>query len=323
MKFFIDLSKKFLIIIFMKRRVSIILHNEYISSGRPIVLNFEIEKLKIFSLIVVSLFLFSISVLSFSFLNNLNPESLIEIYSKRDFYLSSISKNLNLLENNINRVNNLIEYEKKLRILANLDPLSDDIRQLGLGGYQSEDPRFKKFDPLTKRLISNVDNKLMHLEKVIEFEKKNFTKIGKTLDEHYNLLKHTPSIVPTEGRIMSGFGYRIDPFTKGPEFHTGIDIANQSAPPIYASADGEVIYADYLSGYGKTVKIDHGYGYITVYAHMSAFNVKVGDKVKRHQLIGYMGSTGRSTGTHLHYEVRIGDDKINPIKFIDFDSIVE
>jgi len=307
----------------MKRRVSIILHNEYISSGRSIVLNFDIEKLKIFSLIVVSLFLFSISVLSFSFLNNLNPESLIEIYSKRDFYLSSISKNLNLLENNINRVNNLIEYEKKLRILANLDPLSDDIRQLGLGGYQSEDPRFKKFDPLTKRLISNVDNKLMHLEKVIEFEKKNFTKIEKTLDEHYNLLKHTPSIVPTEGRIMSGFGYRIDPFTKGPEFHTGIDIANQSAPPIYASADGEVIYADYLSGYGKTVKIDHGYGYITVYAHMSGFNVKVGDKVKRHQLIGYMGSTGRSTGTHLHYEVRIGDDKINPIKFIDFDSIVE
>jgi murein DD-endopeptidase MepM/ murein hydrolase activator NlpD len=143
------------------------------------------------------------------------------------------------------------------------------------------------------------------------------------LQEQYKLLKHTPSIFPTNGTIMSGFGYRLDPFTKTPEFHTGLDIANQSAPPIYASADGEVIFADYLPGYGKTLKIDHGYGYITVYAHLNSFKVKVGDKVKRHQLIGYMGSTGRSTGTHLHYEVRIANDKVNPLNFIDFDSIIE
>lgn len=307
----------------MKKRISIILHNEYISSGKPIIINFEVQKLKIFILTLSSFLLFSLFVLLFSYFNNLNPESLIEIYSKRDFYISSITKNLNILEKNIQKVNVLIDYEKKLRILANLDPLSDDIRQLGLGGYQIEDSRFKNFDPLTKRLIENVDQKIMHLDKIIEFEKKNFTKIGKNLEEHCNILKHTPSILPTEGIIMSGFGYRSDPFTKTPEFHTGLDIANQSAPPIYAPADGEVIFADYLSGYGKTLKIDHGNGYITVYAHLNSFIVKVGDKVKRHQLIGYMGSTGRSTGTHLHYEVRIANDKINPLNFIDFDSIVE
>ncbi|MEO0304476.1 MAG: M23 family metallopeptidase [candidate division WOR-3 bacterium] len=307
----------------MKKRISIILHNEYISCGKPIIFNFEVQKLKIFFLTLTFLFLFSSSVLIFSFVNNLNPESLIEIYSKRDFYISSITKNLNVLEQNIQKMNVLIDYEKKLRILANLDPLSDDIRQLGLGGYQIEDSRFKKFDPLTKRLITNVDQKIMHLDKTIEFEKKNFSKIENALNEQYNLLKHTPSIVPTNGMIMSGFGYRLDPFTKTPEFHTGLDIANQSAPPIYAPADGEVIFADYLPGYGKTLKIDHGYGYITVYAHLNSFKVKVGDKVKRHQLIGYMGSTGRSTGTHLHYEVRIANSKVNPLNFIDFDSIVE
>ncbi|MEO0282077.1 MAG: M23 family metallopeptidase [candidate division WOR-3 bacterium] len=307
----------------MKKRISIILHNEYISSGKPIIFNFEVQKLKIFFLTLTFLFLFSSSVLIFSFVNNLNPESLIAIYSKRDFYISSITKNLNVLEQNIQKMNVLIDYEKKLRILANLDPLSDDIRQLGLGGYQIEDSRFKEFDPLTKRLITNVDQKIMHLDKTIEFEKKNFSKIENALHEKYNLLKHTPSIVPTNGMIMSGFGYRLDPFTKTPEFHTGLDIANQSAPPIYSSADGEVIFADYLPGYGKTLKIDHGYGYITVYAHLNSFKVNVGDKVKRHQLIGYMGSTGRSTGTHLHYEVRIANNKVNPLNFIDFDSIVE
>ena len=118
-------------------------------------------------------------------------------------------------------------------------------------------------------------------------------------------------------RIASGFGKRIDPFTKAKKFHYGIDFTAPQGTPVYASGDGVVTRADNRSsGYGNHIRIDHGYGYTSLYAHLYKFNVKRYQRVKRGDLIGYVGNTGRSSAPHLHYEIRIGGKAINPMKFI-------
>ncbi len=126
----------------------------------------------------------------------------------------------------------------------------------------------------------------------------------------------TPSIWPTTGTITSGYGYRQNPFGWGKQFHSGLDIGARTGTPIYATAKGVINYSGYQSGYGYVVFINHGYGYSTTYAHMSKFVVKRGQSVQKGQLIGYVGSTGRSTGPHLHYEVRINGGTQNPINYL-------
>jgi murein DD-endopeptidase MepM/ murein hydrolase activator NlpD len=121
-----------------------------------------------------------------------------------------------------------------------------------------------------------------------------------------------PLVLPTYGRITSGFGYRRNPFGRGYEFHTGIDIANSKGTPIKASGDGIVTNAGWESGYGYLVKINHQNGYESLYGHNSKILVRVGQEVERGQVIAYMGSTGRSTGNHSHFEVRLNGKAINP-----------
>lgn len=122
----------------------------------------------------------------------------------------------------------------------------------------------------------------------------------------------TPSIWPTSGKITSSYGYRNSPFGYGRQFHSGIDIGAKRGVPIYATADGTVRFSGYKSGYGYVVHISHGYGYTTVYAHMSKTAARNGQSVQRGHVIGYVGSSGRTTGPHLHYEVRVDGDTVNP-----------
>lgn len=129
-------------------------------------------------------------------------------------------------------------------------------------------------------------------------------------------LAAAPSLWPVEGSISSSFGERIDPFNGEGAFHTGIDISTAFGTPIIAPADGIVRAVSYVSGYGKTIILDHGYGIATLYGHMSGFNVTIGETVHRGDTIGYVGSSGRSTGAHLHYEVRIHDTPVNPHKYL-------
>ena len=138
------------------------------------------------------------------------------------------------------------------------------------------------------------------------------------------LMRAMPIIMPVDRRrisIRSGFGWRRDPFTKGYRFHQGLDLAGRIGTPIYATADGLVLdpYAkSSMSGYGKVVVINHGFGYQTLYGHLSKILVKPGDKVKRGQIIGHMGSTGRSKGPHLHYEIHYKGTPVNPINYLYF-----
>lgn len=154
-------------------------------------------------------------------------------------------------------------------------------------------------------LVDVLDNKMLELEVFIE-----------DVEAKFEYLDSLPDTMPASGRITSKFGNRKDPFTKRIAFHSGIDIANSSGTNIKASSKGKVIFAASKGAYGKTVIIDHGYGHKTLYAHNKQILVKVGDLVEKGQIISKMGSTGRSTGTHLHFEIHKNNTPINPLNML-------
>lgn len=142
------------------------------------------------------------------------------------------------------------------------------------------------------------------------------SQVEKGLTDQALLLSHTPSIAPVVGVLTDGFGPRMDPITRRPAFHDGQDISVNIGARVEAPADGIVIFAGRESGYGKMVKISHGFGYSTVYGHLDSLAVKAGDRVTRGEVVGRVGMTGRTTGPHLHYEVWKDGEKKNPLHYI-------
>ncbi len=140
--------------------------------------------------------------------------------------------------------------------------------------------------------------------------------VEQRLSEQQLLLSHTPSIAPVVGVITDGFGPRIDPITRQAAFHGGLDIAAAFGTPVKAPADGLVVFADREAGYGRVVKLNHGYGFVTIYAHLDRVLVREGQRVKRGEVIGRVGMSGRTTGPHLHYEVWKDGEKQNPLHYI-------
>lgn len=136
------------------------------------------------------------------------------------------------------------------------------------------------------------------------------------LDERESLIDATPNIQPVRGWMTSRFGYRLSPFTNRPVMHAGLDIAASPGTPVFSPADGVVSFAGYDPGYGKLVSIDHGYGVVTRYGHNSQIYVKVGQKISRRDIVSAVGNTGRSTGPHLHYEVRVNNVPVDPLNYI-------
>jgi len=144
----------------------------------------------------------------------------------------------------------------------------------------------------------------------------NYSVLEKVYEDQSLLLASTPSILPVNGVLGHGFGWRRDPFTDQREFHKGIDISAPKGRKVMAPADGIVVKASRVQGYGRVIYLSHGNGITTRYGHMSEFNVKLGQKVKRGDVIGFVGSTGRSTGPHLHYEVLVHNQAVDPMKYI-------
>jgi murein DD-endopeptidase MepM/ murein hydrolase activator NlpD len=145
---------------------------------------------------------------------------------------------------------------------------------------------------------------------------RELTRVERKLSEQALLLSHTPSIAPVVGVVTDGFGPRIDPINGKPAFHEGLDISVNIGTPVKAPADGVVVFADRDAGYGKMVKIAHGFGFTTLYGHLERITVKPGQKVARGETIGLVGLTGRTTGPHLHYEVWKDGDRRNPLHYI-------
>lgn len=196
------------------------------------------------------------------------------------------------------------EKTRKLAIIAGVNPL-DDASQGGVGGVRQnegvETPYRDELDKMAFRSRS-LETDLSLLEK--------------RLVAQYQLLSSTPSIAPVRGILTDGFGGRSDPFTGEAANHSAIDISSAVGQPVRAPADGIVVKAEWANGYGNVIYLSHGYGYSTRYGHLSAYNVRPGQRVKRGDIIGFVGSTGRSTGPHLHYEVRVNGNPVNPLEYI-------
>jgi murein DD-endopeptidase MepM/ murein hydrolase activator NlpD len=165
-------------------------------------------------------------------------------------------------------------------------------------------------------LVNKINENLKEASGAVSKQNASFNEISTYLNKQRSILAATPSIWPIKGWITSGFGKRASPLTGEPGRHYGVDIANEVGSPIRATADGMVVYAGWETGYGRVVVIEHGYGFSTRYGHCSVIDVKVGDEVKRGQVISYVGSTGRSTGSHLHYEVRLHGVPVDPEKYL-------
>lgn len=170
------------------------------------------------------------------------------------------------------------------------------------------------------QLVASIASTLNNLSSRIVAQRKSYDEVDELVKNKEQLLSHTPAIQPVSNkdlsRIASGFGYRIDPVYKTIKFHEGLDFAAPQGTPIYATADGNVTVAGNTgNGYGNHVVINHGYGYETLFGHMVRVKVRVGEQVKRGQVIGWVGSTGKSTGPHCHYEVHKNGEKVDPIYF--------
>lgn len=231
-----------------------------------------------------------------------------EQYTHLDNELNDIKKSLTQLENRDNNI---------YRAVFEASPLPDSIR-LGKD-YSQADPRLLAFTTSTE-LIDGMRTKIQSLRHRLNVQATSYDTLQKLVEAKERMLTAIPAIQPvsnrTLDRVASGFGYRIDPIYKTPKMHTGIDFTAATGTPIYATGDGTVNEAGYDNGgYGNNVVINHGYGYQSLYAHMKKVKVRVGDRVKRGEVIGWIGSTGKSTGPHLHYEVIKNGEKIDPIHF--------
>lgn len=203
------------------------------------------------------------------------------------------------------------------RLYFEANPIPLEQRRAGFGGIN----RYKKFEGYdNSQLIAESNKQLDILQKAIVVQSRSLDEVTKLAADKEKFLATIPAIQPVNNedltRMASGFGYRTDPFTKVRKFHYGMDFTAPRGTPIYASGDGVVTRADNRAvGYGNHITIDHGYGYESLYAHLYKYNVRPNQKVKRGDLIGFVGSTGRSEAPHLHYEILKDGERINPINF--------
>ncbi|MDD3806599.1 MAG: M23 family metallopeptidase [Candidatus Marinimicrobia bacterium] len=231
-----------------------------------------------------------------------------------DAILSEMQTRISTLKNQIDVI---VEKDKALRLYANLPEIDQDIRKMGMGGRVTRELNLNNLEDDKKAAFETMDLNLKALSQTVKLELMSYEALFETLQAQKDRLESIPSISPTKiGYVSSHYGYRRDPFNGERTFHQGIDIACKSGTHTYATAGGRVVYARYNGGYGYTVKIEHGYGYSTIYAHLSRMNVQKGQTVRRGELIGYVGNSGRSTGPHLHYEVRYNNNPMNPIEYI-------
>ncbi len=211
------------------------------------------------------------------------------------------------------RFDKLVAKEVAIRVMFDLPPINEDERLLGIGGPGQPDlARMSAAQQKAYETEIEVD-RLLRLSK---FELEKFGEIEIELSNLQDRLNHTPSIWPSRGWNSRGFGMKHDPFTGYKQLHRGIDIANHRGTPIIATADGKVKTVGTFGSLGKLIVLDHGYGFISRYGHLQKWAVKRGQRVKRGDVIGYMGNTGYSTGPHLHYEVWRNGKALNPRDYI-------
>jgi len=236
--------------------------------------------------------------------NSLRKENTVQ-----RFQLQAFKRNLEQIKTELESLKDL---DHKLRVMANLDKTHNNKYLLGIGGpAKTSLPNEYQTD-----LSSEITRDLNELSQTTAKQEVSFQELIEFFSEQKSILAGTPSIWPVHGWVTSGFGTRTDSFTGYRAMHEGLDIATQTGTSVIAPCDGIVTLVTQDYGYGKMLEINNGNGIITRYGHNSKIAVRVGDRVKRGNIIAYVGNTGRSTGPHLHYEVIVNGVHVNPMKYI-------
>ena len=210
------------------------------------------------------------------------------------------------------------------RVVLQADPVADAVRKAGYGGTN----RYEELmDMANSDLVVSTTQKMDMLNRQLYIQSKYFDEVVDLFKNHDEMLKCIPAIQPVANKNLkytaSGYGMRIDPIYKTAKFHNGMDFSANIGTPVYATGDGVIKKAGWQSGYGKIIVVSHGFGYETWYAHLNKYNVRVGQKVVRGEVIGEVGNTGKSTGPHLHYEVHLKGKVVNPVNYYFMDLSAE
>lgn len=197
------------------------------------------------------------------------------------------------------------------RSVFGMDEINEGIYEGGIGGAEDFDPN------AGPGVVTNAKKNIERLASKIRQQASSYQDIASELESNKDKLSHIPAIKPVPGKLISGFGMRMHPILRIRKMHTGIDMEARMGTPVHATGDGKVKFAGAkANGYGTHIDVDHGYGFVTKYAHLSKIVVKQGQEIKRGELIGYSGNTGQSAGPHLHYEVVKEGRKVNPVNHL-------
>lgn len=298
-----------------EKTYSIIIVSDALSTNKEFVVTSKMIK-KAFLAAAIILLFFGVAI--FDYLNTaFDKEKLRQLedeVTQKETLITDLSAQVTSLNRSLKHMESIT---KKILVVSGLQsPYA--LKEVGSGGGPIQnfdlsgseitiDPNNPSTDLVGQ--AAELNNKFKKLESTLKF-------VRSVIDEQKVRLASTPSIWPTRGYLTDGYGVRRHPFTGKRDFHHGVDIATQLGNKVIAPANGTVLVAENRGYYGNLVIVDHGYGYTTWYGHLADYNVKEGDRVKRGQVLAYVGSTGRSNAPHLHYEVRVFGKPQNPINFI-------
>ena len=281
---------------------------QFLSSDRLHQINFSLSNFLIsFGIFIAALLALNYS-LSLRFSEDYYKIKLEETDQKYSEVSQELLDRITQLENELKLIE---EKDSELRTYATLAPLSDDVKAQGVGGSEVDLTLNKVDDSSIMLLKEKVDS----LAFAVNIQKDSFNTIFNKIKSNEKMYRHIPSISPVKGYIGSKYGYRTDPIDGKRRMHSGLDFPVNLNTDVVATGDGVVTKAQYDSGWGRYIKIDHGYGYETVYAHLWKINVKKGQKVKRGDKIGKSGNSGRAAGFHLHYEVHKNNKTVDPLNY--------
>ncbi|MDP4210746.1 MAG: M23 family metallopeptidase [Bacteroidota bacterium] len=292
--------------------------------------SFKAWILKFFTFFTASIVISIIYYVVFSyFFNSPKEKALIRVNDQMKLQYELATKRLDemskVLDDMQQRDDNLY------RVVFEAEPISRSVREAGFGGVN----RYEELEKATNnQLVVETSKKLDIVSKRMYIQSKSFDEVISKAKYKGQMLMCTPNIQPVANKDLkktaSGYGWRIHPIYKIRKFHEGMDFTAPVGTPVYATADGTIAEEGRDAGYGNKLLINHGFGYETLYAHLEQFNVRLGQKVKRGDLVGYVGNTGLSTGPHLHYEVHKGGKPQNPAYFYfndltpsDFNQVLE
>ncbi len=291
-------------------------YNTHTLRYEKLVTPLRVKLLRVFAFIATAIVTsVIISYFAFQFVGSPAEKLLRSQNEQLKFQYQELNDQVNTIEQQ------MAELEKRdndvYRSIFEAEPIPDSARQAAI----AREKEIALVEGMQQtQLVRSIYSTLQNLNSRISVQKKSYQELTGILNNKEKLLAATPAIQPVSNkdlsRIASGYGYRIDPIYKTIKMHAGLDFTAPTGTPIYATADGTIKVSGFSDGgYGNHVVINHGYGYETLYGHMARIKARRGQKVKRGEIIGYVGSTGKSTGPHCHYEVRKNGQRIDPVYF--------